>query len=92
VSEGIVFYTRRGCRLCEELLARLREGGLDPDRWPKRDVDRDPEARALFSTRLPVLTLDGRVVHEGRPDEASLARLLALLHAPERAPGGGPAR
>ncbi len=79
MSAGVVFYTRPGCHLCEELRGRLRDRGLDPDRWPTRDVDRDPEARRRFGGRLPVLTLDGRVVLEGRADEAALARFARLL-------------
>ncbi len=79
MSEGVVFYTRQGCHLCEELRARLRARGVDPDGWPVRDVDHHPELRALFGRRLPVLTIDGRVVCEGRPDDDALGRLLPLL-------------
>jgi hypothetical protein len=92
VNARVVFYTRRGCHLCEELRERLRARGLDPGRWPTCDVDRDPEARARFGPRLPVLTLDGRVVLEGRADEPALARLVRLLDAASGTDGGGPAR
>jgi glutaredoxin len=65
--------TRRGCHLCEEALALLRELGVEPRR---RDVDEDPEVFALYDFRVPVVLVDGRVVGEGRLDRQALSRAL----------------
>ena len=53
--------TRANCHLCEtaaETLARIgAEAGLVPDAV---DVDTDPELRAEYGDRVPVVLLDGR--------------------------------
>jgi len=53
--------TRVGCHLCEtasETLARIAaEAGLVPE---SVDVDGDPELRAEYGDRVPVVLLDGR--------------------------------
>jgi len=67
--------TRAGCHLCEGALADLRALGVEPR---LRDVDADAVLFAQFDFRVPVLLVDGRVVGEGRPDRASLARILGL--------------
>ncbi|SNR48738.1 glutaredoxin family protein [Blastococcus mobilis] len=53
--------TRAGCHLCEtaaETLARIGgEAGLVPE---VVDVDGDPELRAEYGDRVPVVLLDGQ--------------------------------
>lgn len=53
--------TRSGCHLCvpaRETLARIgAEAGLVPR---EVDVDDDPELRAEYGDRVPVVLLDGR--------------------------------
>ena len=53
--------TRAGCHLCElaqETLDRVgAEAGLTPETV---DVDGDPELRAEYGDRVPVVLLDGR--------------------------------
>ena len=53
--------TRTGCHLCEtaaETLTRIgAEAGLVPEAV---DVDGDPELRAEYGDRVPVVLLDGR--------------------------------
>jgi glutaredoxin len=53
--------TRSGCHLCAtaaETLQRIgMEAGLQPDAV---DVDTDPELRAEYGDRVPVVLLDGR--------------------------------
>lgn len=73
----LVVYSRDGCGLCEEMIAGLRErlGGRGLA-FEVRDVDRDPATRARFGMKIPVLTLDGRLVCHGRLDAARLERLL----------------
>ncbi len=63
--------TRRGCHLCEEALALLRELCVEPRQL---DVDDDPELFALYDFRVPVVLVDGRVV--GRLDREALSRAL----------------
>jgi len=65
--------TRRGCHLCEEALALLRELGQEPR---QRDVDADPELFRLYDFRVPVVLVDGRVIGEGRLDRPALLRAL----------------
>jgi glutaredoxin len=52
--------TRAGCHLCEtaeETLVRIAaEAGLEP---VAVDVDADPELRAEYGDRVPVVLLDG---------------------------------
>ncbi|HEY7201188.1 MAG TPA: glutaredoxin family protein [Candidatus Dormibacteraeota bacterium] len=65
--------TRRGCHLCADALALLRELGVEPR---ELDVDGDPELFALYDFRVPVVLVDGRPVGEGRLDRDILARAL----------------
>lgn len=76
---GLVLYTRQGCHLCDELRGRLKAGGLATEPWSVCDVDQDEGARALYGRRLPVLVRDGRILLEGRPDEATLVRVVHAL-------------
>ena len=65
--------TRRGCHLCDEALALLRELGVEPR---QRDGDAEAELFDLYDFRVPVVLVDGRVVGEGRVDREVLSRLL----------------
>ncbi len=64
--------TRLGCHLCEEAEQLLRSAGQDVT---LRDVDQDPELLRLYDFRVPVLLLDGRLVAEGRINEAQISKL-----------------
>lgn len=66
--------TRRGCHLCDDVLAALRELGVEPR---LSDVDSDAELSRLYDFRVPVILLEGRVIAEGRLDLAALGRRLA---------------
>ncbi len=65
--------TRRGCHLCEDALALLRDLGVEPR---QRDVDADAELFRLYDFRVPVVLVEGRVVGEGRLDHGTLRRAL----------------
>jgi predicted thioredoxin/glutaredoxin len=65
--------TRRGCHLCDDALALLRELGVEPG---VRDVDDDMQLFALYDFRVPVVLVDGRVVGEGRVDRHALGRAI----------------
>ncbi|MEI6256610.1 MAG: glutaredoxin family protein [Planctomycetota bacterium] len=75
-----LLYTRRGCRLCEtaeEMLAAYgSEAALRCFDINRIDIDLDPRLQQLYGSRVPVFTIDGTVVMEGRFDEAELVRLL----------------
>lgn len=59
----LVLVTRRGCHLCDDAEAALRE--LDVE-FADVDVDGDPELARLYDFRVPVLLAGGRPVLEGR--------------------------
>jgi long-chain acyl-CoA synthetase len=71
--------TRAGCHLCEtaaETLARIgAEAGLAPQAV---DVDGDPELRAEYGDRVPVVLLDGREHSYFTVDVVRLRRDLGL--------------
>jgi len=71
----VVLVTRQGCHLCDEALSILRALGVEPD---LRDVEADDELYALYEWRVPVVTVDGRVVAEGRIDKEEMRRALLL--------------
>jgi len=63
----LVLYVRDGCHLCDIFLVEL-EQDLAPGQAKLTvvDVDGDPALAVEFGLRVPVLTLAGRVVCEGR--------------------------
>ena len=68
--------TREGCHLCDEALGALRALGVEPE---LRDVDADDALYALYDWRVPVVTVDGRVVAEGRIDSEVLRKVLPAV-------------
>ena len=68
--------TRQGCHLCDQALTALRALGVEPE---LRDVDADEELFALYDWRVPVVLLDGRLVAEGRIDQAALRKALPAI-------------
>ena len=68
--------TRKNCHLCDEALAALRAIGVEPE---LRDVDADDELFALYDWRVPVVTVDGRVVAEGRIDREAVRKALPAV-------------
>ena len=88
----LVVYSRDGCGLCAELieeLAPLLAGqGLE---FTVADVDRDATLKRRYGLRVPVLTLDGEWLCNGRLDRAALERGLLAAKA-AAASGDGAAR
>ena len=74
----LVLYRKPGCCLCEEAEPIVERAaaiaGLSVN---KRSIVQDPDAFARYRYRIPVLTLDGLVIGEGRVDEAQVRRALA---------------
>jgi glutaredoxin len=69
----VVLVTRRGCQLCDDALAILRDLGVHPQ---LADVDADNELHRLYDFRVPVVLIDGAVVAEGRISRDSLRGVL----------------
>ena len=65
---------RRGCHLCADALAGLRELGIEPELL---DVDQDERLFDLYDFRIPVLLVDGKPAIEGRIRPEDLRRLFA---------------
>ena len=72
----VVLVTRRGCHLCDDALALLRELGHEPE---LADVDTDDRLHDLYDWRVPVVLLDGRVIAEGKIERTALANALSSL-------------
>jgi len=77
LSRRLELYTRAGCTLCDELLARARpiaaRYGIDIERV---DVDTERELKRRYGLDVPVLVLDGREVCRHRLDADALERML----------------
>ncbi|WP_300008342.1 glutaredoxin family protein [Pseudonocardia sp.] len=73
----VTVYTRAACSLCVaaeadvgRICAELRVG------WDTVDVDTDPELRAEYGDRVPVIMVDGREHGFWRVEEPRLRRAL----------------
>jgi len=69
---GLVLYHRRGCHLCEQMLAAIYGTYGDEVEVELVDVDTDPALKERYGLRIPVLAAGGRVICEARLDEAAL--------------------
>ncbi|MCX7896599.1 MAG: glutaredoxin family protein [Rhodocyclaceae bacterium] len=59
----LTFYGRAGCHLCDDMLAALEEFAPSMGfALEMRDVDADPEWRARFGAKVPVLMAGEREV------------------------------
>jgi hypothetical protein len=72
-------YVRAGCHLCDEFLLDF---SLDHpallDVLETCDIDTEAALATQFGLRVPVLTIDGHVVCEGRYDRDKVATALGL--------------
>lgn len=57
----VTVLTRRDCPMCDTAIEAVRRicGSLGVD-WVASDVDVDPELRAEYGDRVPVILIDGR--------------------------------
>jgi glutaredoxin len=69
----LVLVTRRGCHLCDQALALLRELGYEPH---LADVDADEELFRLYDWRVPVVLADDAVLAEGNITREPLEKAL----------------
>jgi hypothetical protein len=78
-----LLYSRPGCGLCEEMLQELATlpsaKGLPID---VVDVDSDPEARARYGHKIPVLMFAGELLCHGRLDPEEVDKTLAYHRRP----------
>jgi hypothetical protein len=72
VEPEIIVYSRRGCHLCEDLLAELEPMVRGRARICVRDVDDDPEWLSAYSERVPVVCLNGEEICEFRLDRQAV--------------------
>ncbi|WP_424190108.1 glutaredoxin family protein [Actinokineospora sp. G85] len=74
----VTVVTRVGCHACEVAEADVSricaDLGLE---WTTQDVDSDPELRAEFGDRVPVILVDGDEHGYWRVEEERLRRALA---------------
>ena len=73
----VVVYTREGCGLCGTAEAQV--AGICADLgvgWSAVDVDSDPELRAEYGDRVPVVVVDGREHGFWRVEEERLRAAL----------------
>ena len=76
---GLTLYHRRGCHLCEQMLAAIYGTYGDEVEVELVDVDTDPVLKERYGLRLPVLATGERVVCEVRLDEAALDAYFAAM-------------
>jgi glutaredoxin len=70
-DHAVTLVTRAGCHLCEDAATRLRQLSAELGfEYRETDVDADPELRAEYSDRVPVILIDGREHGYWRLEEA----------------------
>jgi glutaredoxin len=81
ISKGLfvrelVVYSRRGCHLCEDLLAELEPLCRDRAGIVVRDVDTNPEWLKAYSDAVPVLVVEGQEICRYHLDRSAVIKLL----------------
>jgi glutaredoxin len=83
-----LFYTRKGCHLCEDAWETLRsEQQRHQFKLTSIDVDTDPALAERYGEQVPVVVLEGKVRFRGSINPVLLTR---LLRAEVRRRGGSP--
>jgi glutaredoxin len=74
----VTVYTRAGCHLCEVAMTEVAEIAADCGAsWAAIDVDADPDDRAEYGDRVPVILVDGVEHGYYRVEPDRLRRALA---------------
>lgn len=81
----IVVLTREGCHLCDQMIAQVK--AASDIEVATVDIDAKPEVREVFTTDVPVLIVDRRIVARWRIDDEELASVLASLATRDSAAG-----
>jgi glutaredoxin len=76
-SDVVTVVSRQGCHLCEVAEAEVERicGELNVP-WETTDVDEDPDLRAEYSERVPVILIDGEEHGYWRVEEDRLRAAL----------------
>ena len=73
----VVLYGRAGCHLCEHARDVLRRIGQEVAfELREQDVDAEPALAERYGDVVPVVTVAGRTVSEGRIDAGAVRRAL----------------
>jgi hypothetical protein len=74
---NFLVYTRQGCHLCDDAWDRLRQWQRDYG-FPldSIDVDTNPELKARYGEKVPVVTVNGKERFRGCVNLVLLKRLL----------------
>lgn len=65
-SRSVTVYTRRGCHLCDEAIAVVRQVAHEQRRVAVElvDIDTDPALVERYTIRVPVIAVDGVEIAE----------------------------
>jgi hypothetical protein len=77
IETEFIVYSRRGCHLCEVLLAELEPMIRGRARIRVRDVDDDPEWRSAYGERIPVVCVNGQEICEYQLDRQAVWNKIA---------------
>ncbi len=78
VDHSVTLLTRAGCTTCAAAEAEVRRICDELDiAWSTIDVDEDPELRAEYGDRVPVILVDGREHGYWTVEEDRLRRTLS---------------
>ncbi|MDQ3735324.1 MAG: glutaredoxin family protein [Actinomycetota bacterium] len=78
ISPRVVLYSRSDCHLCDVAHADLERICADlAVGFDTVDVDTDPDLRAQYGDRVPVIVVDGREHASFRVKESALRAALA---------------
>lgn len=83
----IIIYGKPECHLCDDARTILEDLAADPDTFPPFDLDevdirRDATIFERYRWRIPVVTIDGAEVAEGRIDRAGEEAIIRALLKP----------
>ncbi|MDA3628073.1 glutaredoxin family protein [Saccharopolyspora oryzae] len=74
----VTVMTRDGCHACDDAIADVRRICAElGTTWSAQDVDADPELRAEYGDRVPVILIDGDEHGFWRVEEERFRRALA---------------
>jgi hypothetical protein len=74
---AVCVYSRPGCHLCECLIEELLPLLAGRGELEVRDVDTNGDWLERFGRRVPVVTIDDRIVCEARLDRQAVLRALS---------------
>ena len=77
MAHVVTVFTRADCSLCDTAVRQVREITAEAGAsWTAVDVDADPDDRAEYGDRVPVILVDGVEHGYFRVDEQRLRRAL----------------